>query len=198
MATKHVSDLRKTQEQILLDLVNAANGTNLPLSALTITKASDGANRAASASLTSKKFTGYKGSQTVSYRQIDFDETLPMFVEDGKVIPADGVTATVAGILNAALGLDMRDGDLNVFSGDQALNFTDGHVNFFQITANEDSLIWDGEIEFEIACITVDNVPSYRVRFAPIEYGMGVMPPTTNYDESGAIQVSEDGKIITG
>lgn len=198
MATKHISDLSKSQEQVLLDLINFANQTNLPLSALTITKASDGPNRTASASLASNKFSGYRGDQTVNYRQVDFDETLPVFVGSGKVIPAAGITPTVANILNAALNINLRDSDLSVFSGDQELNFSEGYVNFFQITANEDSLIWDGEIEFEITCLQVDDVPSYRVRFAPTTFGMGVMPPTTNYDEQGGVMVSEDGKIIIG
>lgn len=198
MATKHVSDLSKSQEQVLLDLINFANNTNLPLSALTITKASDGPNRAATATLDSNLYSGYRGSQTVSYRQVDFDETLPVFVGSGKIIPAAGVTPTVVGILNAALNINLEDEDLIIYSGEQTLNFTPGHVNFFQITANEDSLIWDGQIEFEITSLMVEGVASYRIRFATTEYGMGVMPPSTNFDENGGVMVSEDGKIIIG
>lgn len=198
MATKHVSDFSKSPEQVLLDLINSANGTNLPLSALTITKTQDLEGGRARANLSSNLRSGYRGEQEIGYKQVDLDESFPVFMGTGHVFPVAGVPATVEGILNRALNINLRADDLIVYTGAQQPNFEQGNVNFIQITASEESLIWDGQIEIEITALAVDGVPSYRVRFAPMTVGMGVMPTTTAYDEAGSVMLSEDGKIIVG
>lgn len=198
MATKHISDLSKSPEQVLLDLINAANNSNLPLTAVTIQKDQDLASGRATAIVGSNRGSGYRGDVTVGYKQIDFDETLPLYMGEGHTFPAAGVPATIEGILNRALNINLRAGDMIVYTGAQQPNFEQGNVNFIQITASDESLIWDGQIEIEITALTVDGVPSYRVRFAPTTVGMGVMPATTAYDETGSVMLSEDGKIIVG
>lgn len=198
MATKHISDLSKSPEQVLLDLINAANNSNLPLTAVTIQKDQDLAGGRATAIVDSNRGSGYRGGVTVSYKQIDFDETLPLYMGEGHTFPADGVPATIEGILNRALKINLVSGDLIVNSGGQTPNFAPGHINFIQITASDDSLIWDGEIEIEIASYLDGAIPMYRVRFAPMTVGMGVMPPDTAFTENGEVLLSEDGKIIVG
>lgn len=198
MATQHVSDFSKSQEQILLDLINAANGTNLPLTALTIAKKDDLPNGKATATASANRFSGYKNAQTFGYSQIDFDDAVPTFMGGGRTVIASTVNAGVKDILNAAFNIQLKELDLQLDLGGMTPDFTEGTVNIIRIVASDESLIWDGDMDIEIRTVKIDDVLSYVVRFANTRAGFGVIPFNASYTEDGDVQLSEDGKIIIG
>lgn len=194
----HTSDFSKSAEQILLDLINATNHSNLPLSAVSIVKGQDLPAGRSTAVASSNSGSGYRGNQTFNYAQVNVGQAFPVFTGTGKIIPAAGVPNTLHGILNAALGIQLKSEDLLAYVGASQPNFSEGNVNVIKITAADISLIWDGTVDIEIATYKVNDVLSYRVRLANSAAGYGVMPAATAYDNAGRVMLSEDGKVIVG
>lgn len=194
----HTSNFSQSAEKILLDMINSTNNSNLPMTAVSIVKGQDLPEGRSTAVASSKSGSGFRGSQTFNYAQVNVGVAFPVFTGKGKVIAAAGVTATLPGILSAALGIQLRNEDLLHYVGTGTLDFSEGVVNVIKITAADVSLIWDGTVDIEIATLKVSNVLSYRVRIGNSAAGYGVMPVTTAYSADGSVMLSEDGKIIVG
>lgn len=193
----HVSDFSQSSEKILLDLINEANHTQIPVTALTITKKAD-LGDIATVTASSNRGSGYRGNQEFTYNQVYLDRAFPRFIGEGKFVSAAGVETNLHSIINAALNLKLTDQDLTVYAGSGTLTLQEGYVNIIEITASESSLVWEGKLYIEIATLKIADALSYRVRMANTQAGLGVLPPTTHAGESDTVLVSEDGKVILG
>lgn len=124
----HVSDFTQEEDKIVLDLINAENGTSFSVDDINISNLQiiSGAN--VSVRLTPSEGTGYGGNQTVVYNRISIQEFLDLYYPESIVLPL-GDAQLISDFLpeiNAGLGTNIK-----------ANQIVDGPIGEWEGTPNE-------------------------------------------------------------
>lgn len=146
MAMPHVSDFSKSEQQILLDLVNYANGTAFTLNLVDITF-SQGTAGNAQVSVTAKAGSGYAGSVITDYRRLDIADFADIYYPEGIVLAqSEGMLLSdYLPEINFAMGTALSpsiviDVELGPWAGEP------NETKSIQLAINSSSLVYYGQV----------------------------------------------------
>ena len=118
MAEKHISDFTKSPQQIVLDLINYDNTSNLTLELVSLGLPNvtvDNANdRNTEIVVSSVEGGGYKGEVTVEYNRLQIQDFVPIMVEGGALSFPVGDALRFSDMIpeiNVALGINLTEAD---------------------------------------------------------------------------------------
>lgn len=147
-----MTDLTKAPKEIVVGLINADNGTNVPanLLAVGIPSVTVGA-RNTTVTLTAEVGSGYSGSVDFTYNRLHLQTAILDVSGKTAEFPLGNATSKADFIaeLNELLNInltadDYEDGPLPVFDG------TPNEVKAVQLVAKEDSLCYIGSLTFNV------------------------------------------------
>lgn len=201
MAERHISDFSKTSIEIIIDLINHDNGTAFTSEKITlgpITATPD--SKRASLTVFSKRGSGYRGTQDVSYNRLYLNE-----IPDAETVDELEFNLTklsdVLTFINVGFGVNIQADDVIVNGTDLAeadpavVQEFDVSQNF-QITAKPGSYVWMGELTFTLTKVRTDLAEVWQITnldglYAPINW-----PDTPMFkDTDGAIRQRPDGSF---
>lgn len=151
----HVSNFLQAGEQILLDLINADNAKELPLSAVSFgapTVVEGGAAEATSVTMSANTGSGYKGSQTFTYNRVPLSF---MNVNEPDLV-VETVEETIHALipfLNSTFGIQLTEAD--IVDGPIAPQQPDVNSTI-TITAAPGSLVFVGSVDLVSTLPLVD------------------------------------------
>lgn len=146
----HVSDFLKSEQQILLDLVNYANGTAFTLNLVDISF-SQGSAENSQVLVTAKTGSGYAGTVTTDYRRLDIADFVDLYYPEGITLAqTDGLMlADYLPEINLTMGTALNSDIVN----DVALGPWAGEPNetkLVQLVTKTNSMVYYGQVSITI------------------------------------------------
>lgn len=191
---KHVTDFTKPSQQIVIDLINEQNGKNLPYEAFQlgeIVPTPD--SKATTLTVSSRRGSGYRGSQTFNYNRIGLAEVPNILTGSTQEADLEKLSDLLTWI-NATWGINLGPSDVTV-NGKNLLVEDDPVVQeydveqVFTVQAIPVSYVWMGGLEFTVTKTRSDLNDLITVRELD-----GLYPP--QYWPNEPISASADGTSI--
>lgn len=150
MSERHVSNFLQTNDQILLDLINHDNGTELPLTAITfgtpVAQEGDETGLITNVTASATVGSGYSGSQDFVYNRVPLsfmNDNEPDFVIETDVSSIHELIP----MLNSTFGIQLTEADIV----DGVVEEQEPDVmKEITIQAAQDSLVWTGQVTLAI------------------------------------------------
>ena len=201
---EHVSDFTQASKQIVLDLINGQNpGANLVLekfdfSAITATGGNGG--KQVELTVTSKRGSGYRGSQTFNYNRLFLNE-MPGIVKEETLERDLLKLSDILTFINETFGMNIDASDVLVNGTDLDVSDPDieqvfDQAEVFTIEARPTSYVWLGDLMFSLTKVRSDLNDLIVVRVLD-----GLIAPfdapdqPIMIDENNFVRTREDGSI---
>lgn len=152
----HVSNFLQAGEQILLDLINADNAKELPLTAVSFAAPAavggEAAAEATSVVVSANSGSGYKGSQTFTYNRVPMS-FMNANEPDLVVETVEETIHALIPFLNSTFGIQLTEADIV----DGPIAAQEPNVNaVITITATPESLVFVGSVDLVSTLPLVD------------------------------------------
>lgn len=197
---RHVSDYSKNSLQLILDLINHDNGTNLTSEQVElINLVPTPESKEVQVTVNAKRGGGYRGSQDMHYNRVYLteipDANTGVGFEFDLTKQSDVLT-----FLNVGFGVNV--GPEDVFVNDNDLTQVDPPVEqefdvdqIFTLRAKTSSLVWMGQLQFTLTKVRTDLAEIWTVTNLDGLYAPFIWPEVMFTDTDGDLRQRPDGSF---
>lgn len=148
----HVSDFTKPQKEIIVDLINFSNNSNIAASAIELSNAVSVEDRQVQVNITPVPGSGYGGEVDVFYDRLAIQEFSDIYLPDGYVLLPHGEAETLVDLLpqiNAQLGINLLPTDV-IDKPIEGWPGTPGSFLDIDLDMQPDSLVYFGGLALKL------------------------------------------------